>query len=53
MRILTKKRLKEYWELSPQAEQPLKRWHDYVRKAEGSSPADVKKDYATADILLD
>jgi mRNA interferase HigB len=51
MRILTKRRLKEYWEMYPQAEQPLKRWHDYVRKAEWSSPADVKKDYSTADIL--
>ncbi len=53
MRILTKKRLREYWEMHPQAEQPLKRWHDYGRKVEWSSPADVKRDYYTADILLD
>jgi mRNA interferase HigB len=51
MRVLTKKRLREYWEVHPQAEQPLKRWHDYVQKAEWSSPADVKRDYATADTL--
>ena len=51
MRILTKKRLRDYWEMHPQAEQPLKRWHDYVRKAHWASPADVKRDYHTADIL--
>lgn len=53
MRILTKKRLREYWETHPQAEQPLKRWHDYVRKADWSSPVDVKRDYHTANILPD
>ncbi len=53
MRILRKKRLRDDWELHPQAEQPLKRWHDYVRKAEWSSPTDVKRDYHTADILPD
>ncbi|MDQ3248808.1 MAG: type II toxin-antitoxin system HigB family toxin [Chloroflexota bacterium] len=51
MRILTKKRVRDYWEMHPQAEQPLKRWHDYVRKAQWSAPADVKRDYHTADIL--
>jgi mRNA interferase HigB len=51
MRILTKKRLREFWESHPQAEQPLKRWHDYVGKAQWSSPDDVKRDYRTADIL--
>jgi mRNA interferase HigB len=39
--------------MHPQVEQPLKRWHDYVRKAAWSSPADVKRDYQTADILPD
>lgn len=51
MRILTKKRLREYWATHSQAEQPLKRWHDYVRKAAWASPDDVKQDYRTADIL--
>ncbi len=53
MRILTKKRLRDYWGLHPQAEQPLKRWHDYVQKAKWSSPSDVKRDYHSADILPD
>jgi len=53
MRILTKKRLRDYWEMHSQAEQPLKRWHDYVQKAEWSSPSDVKRDYQSADILPD
>ena len=51
MRILTKKRLREYWETNPQAEQPLKRWYGYVRKAQRASPNDIKRDYRTADIL--
>ena len=53
MRILTKKRLRDYWEAHAQAEQPLKRWHDYAQNAKWYSPADVKRDYATADILPD
>lgn len=53
MRILTKKRLRTYWQAHPQAEQPLKRWHDYVRRANWSSPGAVKQDYRTADILPD
>lgn len=53
MRILTKRRLREFWERNPQAEQPLKRWHDYVRKAQWSSPVDVKEDFRSADILSD
>lgn len=53
MRILTKKRLRDYWTRHPQAEQPLKRWHDYVRKAEWSAPDDVKRDFRSADILPD
>lgn len=53
MRILTKKRLRDFWELHPQTEQPLKRWHDYVQKAAWSSPTDVKRDFQSADILPD
>lgn len=53
MRILTKKRLREYWTLNPQSEQPLKRWHAYVRKAQWSTPADVKRAFRSADILPD
>lgn len=53
MRILTKKRLRDYWTRHPQAEQPLKRWQDYVRKAEWSAPDDVKRDFRSADILPD
>jgi mRNA interferase HigB len=51
MRIIARKTLREFWEKHPDAEQPLRAWHDKVKKADWKSPADVKRDYRTASFV--
>ena len=51
MRIFSKRALREFWESEPRAEQPLKAWYAVVRKADWSSPADVKAFYKSASIV--
>ena len=43
--------LREFWEKHADAEQPLRAWHDDVRKADWSSPAEAKRVYANASIV--
>ena len=51
MRIIAKRTLRIYWVREPRAEQPLKAWYAIARKAEWSSPADVKATYGNASIV--
>ena len=51
MRIVAKRTLRNYWEKQPRAEQPLKAWYAVARKADWSSPADVKAMYGNASII--
>lgn len=51
MRIIARKTLREFWEKHPDAEQPLRAWHDKVKKADWKSLADVKRDYRTASFV--
>jgi mRNA interferase HigB len=53
MRIISKKRLKEYGGKPPAAKTALEAWHTEARAAEWSSPAEVKAQYGTASILKD
>ena len=51
MRVIARRRLREFWEKHADAEQPLKAWfHDVVRM-NWQSPNDVKQIYANASIL--
>jgi mRNA interferase HigB len=50
-RIFAKGTLREFWERHPEVEHPLKVWYEDVLDATWKSPADVKKQYATASIL--
>jgi mRNA interferase HigB len=45
--VISLRRLREHWERPGRAdsEQPLKTWHDVVRKAQWASLDDVKQDY--------
>ena len=52
MRIIARKTLREFWEKHPDAEQPLRAWHDKVKKADWQSPTDVKRDYRTASFVV-
>ena len=51
MRIIALNTLKDFWQKHPDAEQPLKAWYAVASRAQWMSPADVKKDYASASII--
>ena len=51
MRIIAKRTLRIYWERHPRAEQPLNAWYAVARKADWSSPADIKAMYGNASII--
>lgn len=51
MRIIAKSTIREFWMANPTAEYPLLDWYDTVKKAEWSSPNDIKKTYGNASIV--
>ncbi len=51
MRIISRKALREFWEMHPDARQPLQAWYADVRHADWKSPTDVKNVYQTASIV--
>ncbi len=51
MRIISRKRLIEFWQLHPDAEQPLRAWYAETRKANWGSPAEIKSTYRNASLL--
>jgi mRNA interferase HigB len=53
MRIISKKTLKDFLVKAPAAKPALESWHAEAKKAEWTSPADVKANYGTASILKD
>ena len=42
MRIIARRTLREFWEIHPDVEQPLKIWIGEVKKADWKKPADIK-----------
>jgi mRNA interferase HigB len=53
MRIISRKRLREFWERVPSAKRELVAWFAEARHAQWNNPADVKRRYRTASILRD
>jgi mRNA interferase HigB len=51
MRVIAKSQLVAFWKKHPDAEQPLKAWHDEATKAVWAKPQDVKNQYGNASIL--
>ncbi|MBI1828236.1 MAG: type II toxin-antitoxin system HigB family toxin [Thaumarchaeota archaeon] len=51
MRIISKKRLREFWEKHPDAKDPLLAWYRITEKARWKSLADTKKDFSHADLV--
>ena len=51
MRIIAKRTLRTFWERDPRAEQPLKSWYAIAKKADWSSPTDVKQAYGNASLI--
>jgi mRNA interferase HigB len=53
VRIISRRRLVEFWELHPDAEQPLRAWYAETKKASWKSPAEIKAIYRSVSILSD
>jgi len=51
MRVISRKPLQEFWEARPDVQGPLEAWFHEVRKAEGSSLVDVKRQFSKASII--
>jgi mRNA interferase HigB len=51
VRIISRKRLIEFWQIHPDAEQPLRAWYTETKKAKWRTPTDVKTLYRNASIL--
>ncbi len=51
MRIISRRPLIEFWNLHPDAEQPLRAWYAETKKASWKSPVEIKADYRSVSIL--
>ncbi|MGY2292646.1 type II toxin-antitoxin system HigB family toxin [Pseudomonas sp. SDO528_S397] len=51
MRIIAISQLKSFWQQYPDSEQPLLAWIDEARKANWSTPAQIKEQFCTASVL--
>lgn len=51
MRIVSRKKLREFWEQHPDARQPLQAWYADVKQAHWKTPADIKTVYRNASIV--
>jgi mRNA interferase HigB len=53
MRIISKRALREFWDLHKEAEKPLLDWYEIVKKADWNSFSDVRETFRHADIYCD
>tara|TARA_B100000315_G_scaffold260653_1_gene323736 strand:- start:4927 stop:5217 length:291 start_codon:yes stop_codon:yes gene_type:complete len=53
MRIVSRGRLRDFWEKHPDSEQPLKAWFYETKKAKWKNPAEVRKLFGSADFVGD
>lgn len=51
MRVVALRSLREFWRQHPDAERPLRAWHDEVSRATWRSPTDIKRTFRQASIL--
>jgi mRNA interferase HigB len=51
MRIIARKTLRDFWEIHPDAEQPLRAWFHDVKVARWSGPAAIRAIYGSASFL--
>ncbi len=51
MRIIAKKALREFWQVHPDAEEPLLAWYREVAQEDWDTPARIKEKYKSASIV--
>ena len=53
MHVISKRRLREFWDDVPEAERPLLDWFEIARKSDWSSFADVRASFRHTDVYRD
>ena len=51
MKIIAVGTLRDFWKKHPDSEQSLRAWHDEAKAAQWHTPADLKKQFASASIV--
>ena len=51
MHIVSLKTLRNFWEIHPGAEQPLRAWYAVATRAQWRTPTDIKADYGSASFV--
>lgn len=51
MHIVSLKALRLFWEIHPDAEQPLRAWYAIARRAQWRTPGDVRAAYGSAGFV--
>ena len=51
MRIIGRRRLREFWGDHSDAEEPLKRWYFLTKNATWKTPSDVTQTFGSADLV--
>jgi mRNA interferase HigB len=51
MRIISRKKLREFWEMHPDSQQPLQSWYADVKQAKWKIPTEVKNIYRNASVV--
>jgi mRNA interferase HigB len=47
--VISKKKLREFWDAHPRAQSPLEAWYQVIKNAEWESFAEVRQTFNTAD----
>jgi mRNA interferase HigB len=51
MRVISRKKLQDFWQADPNADESLKTWYFEAEHAQWKKPEDIKQRYSSADIL--
>jgi len=51
LRVISKRRLREFWQRNPDAETPLRVWYSVSRRVIWRNPAEMKRDFPSADLV--
>jgi mRNA interferase HigB len=51
MRVISRKKIEDFWRVYPDAEESLKSWYYEVIHAQWQKPEEIKRRYGSADIL--
>lgn len=51
MRIISRRRLREFWEIHADAERPLQTWYAVMRGKQYETPHELREDFTTVSFL--